>query len=334
MSNKKEFDAVSASIAQSLIFLISSIIARAGQIAILRLDGAVLTGIASPSGVYMFLSDDVEMSLLVFLVLFFVFQAIRKLDALRLKFVQIVYALQFIYLVYVMAYIGYFRLFRKPLSTSLLTAVFELFHSTKSTLTDALGVGSPAYTVFTFIIYYLVVFKLWPFLGGIDIRSRLPKGDSGVVLLAVLLLAANEFTNAMLVEEMPVVRGGWLDLNPLKGLLLSFYNNLKLHYFEETKYQPSFSQNEIGVLLINPEYPFMVGSEYAICGHQNLSLRPQFSEMCSLDEDGDGFTKRDDCNDRNSSINPNAVEVGYNTIDENCDITDNPPFNVIIIMLE
>ncbi|MFH1126405.1 MAG: sulfatase-like hydrolase/transferase [Candidatus Altiarchaeota archaeon] len=334
MDNKKDFDAVSASITQSLIFLISSIIARAGQIAILWLDGADLTRIASPSGVYMILSDDVEMSLIVFLVLFFVFHAIRKRDTVRLKFVRIAYALEFIYLVYVMAYIGYFRLFRKPLSSSLSTAIFELFHSTKSTLTDAFGAESPWHLVLTFILYYVVVFKVWPMMGGIDFRRHLPKEGSAIVLLAIALIAANELTQAMMVDGIPVVGENSMDLNPLKGFFLSFYNNFRLHYFEGKKYQPSFSQNETGMLLIDPEYPFMVGSEYAICNHPNLSHRPQFSDMCSLDEDGDGFTKREDCNDRNPSINPNAIEVGYNTVDENCDTADNPPFNVIIIMLE
>jgi hypothetical protein len=38
-----------------------------------------------------------------------------------------------------------------------------------------------------------------------------------------------------------------------------------------------------------------------------------------IDEDGDGFFNYEDCDDANAEINPNAVELANNIIDENCD---------------
>lgn len=41
-----------------------------------------------------------------------------------------------------------------------------------------------------------------------------------------------------------------------------------------------------------------------------------------VDMDGDGFFSDTDCNDNNASINPNALEIPYDGVDENCDNID------------
>ena len=40
------------------------------------------------------------------------------------------------------------------------------------------------------------------------------------------------------------------------------------------------------------------------------------------DKDGDRFFTDMDCNDENASVNPNATEIPYNHVDENCDLYD------------
>ena len=43
---------------------------------------------------------------------------------------------------------------------------------------------------------------------------------------------------------------------------------------------------------------------------------------CIFDQDNDGFTNEIDCDDENADINPNAIDIPYNGIDEDCDGED------------
>ncbi len=70
-----------------------------------------------------------------------------------------------------------------------------------------------------------------------------------------------------------------------------------------------------GKSLSDLSFDFLVEQQQLIvegCDNQNESM----------DQDGDGFASNVDCNDNDSSINPNAEEIPNNGIDENCDGMD------------
>lgn len=77
------------------------------------------------------------------------------------------------------------------------------------------------------------------------------------------------------------------------------------------------------------DFPLANGPKDSLCQGGLLD-----DYICQLDEDHDGYTQANDCDDNNAKINPRAKEILNNSVDENCDGFDNAQPNVIIIVLE
>jgi len=56
-----------------------------------------------------------------------------------------------------------------------------------------------------------------------------------------------------------------------------------------------------------------------LLGNVSTDFSNRAASLQGKDEDNDGFIERFDCDDNNASINPGAVEITDNEIDENCD---------------
>lgn len=327
-----KFDVFSFSVINVFIFLFSSILGKLGKILILYSDGMRFGGTNPLVEIYVTFFQDIVVSIFLFFLLFALFNLICKSKALLTHAKHLIGILQFTYLVYVISYVEYFRLFKTDINISFLIAIFELLTTPQTTLQDTHSAAATHTTILLLATYFLIIFRLWPWLKTMNLKKYTPKRVPGSVLIVFLILILIAYSN--LPSETPFISKYNLSDNPLVGLLSSIYNRIDYYYTTLTFSKDSSMFVNPDRILIDPEYPLMTGSEYAICSYPKLSDRPKFEQLCRIDKDGDGFTKTLDCNDDDLWIHPNAKEIPYTGIDENCDGQDDPQLNVLLLILE
>lgn len=89
-------------------------------------------------------------------------------------------------------------------------------------------------------------------------------------------------------------------------------------------------QGDDAFVFSNRDYPYFKETLKGACQHPSRELEAR----CALDEDGDGYPARTDCDDRDASVHPKGHEVPGDGIDQDCSGVDEHPFNFVLIIME
>jgi hypothetical protein len=326
-------DVLSFSLANSIVFLILSSLAKLNELIILY-PGGIGQWQLSPLQFCRVFTADVLMSCAVFLACFVVLSLSRKMGCMSPGVVRVFGAAQFAYCIYLIFYVEFFRFFRTQLNVSYLLQipmVLTMPESTAQSVWALVDIGGVAVKV---ALAAFVSFFAFPRISSAA-GFRRSTAASGRVVVAGL---ASVLFSASILGWLQADTSYRLGTNPVLGLLYSVYGRASF-YSGLGGAGGGYDDGAIhrtgdNAVLVDPRFELMSGSEYAVCSNPRLSSSPKFRFFCSLDEDKDGYAKSADCDDNDGRRRPNAAEIPYNGVDENCDPRDDPPLNVVFVVLE
>jgi len=144
-----------------------------------------------------------------------------------------------------------------------------------------------------------------------------------------------------------LIRRDGSDIYSLDGDYLGAFDLDRIDFIDNIKSTNdghiliSGTQNEENYIIKNTWDPVFVVTDSIIAGEEYLgatitsdtilcniepfdlgTLNVKYVVTALIDEDDDGFYSYQDCNDLDSLINPNAIEIPNNNIDEDCDGED------------
>jgi len=134
---------------------------------------------------------------------------------------------------------------------------------------------------------------------------------------------------ALQLRRSEMARAG-MQKNAASGIISPLLNR-GMQSLLSPSYAPDL-QGRPGRIMVDKDYPLMGGSPHAIC--KRYGKDSGFSSLCQQDSDLDRYPKEMDCDDDDPAVNPSSREVPYDGVDSNCDIGDDPPLNIILIVLE
>jgi glycerophosphoryl diester phosphodiesterase len=318
-------------LAVALYFLLISVFIKLSQLAILSAQHLISpSGLLNPILLLSFFSGDFMAAGLVYAI-FHLLPIITPFNSKAKKNLAHIFIISYVF--YGIFNIEFFREFLINITPGAIIAAYSL----KDIMGPTVGNINESVNLFNVFVKLTALLLGWFLTLKLARSAGDKKCNIGVLaFLTFLLFLPHMAHNIYAVHAIPneIIELETYDLNhnPFILFLHSIYSRFFFfHYAPDFDYMVEIHSGEI---LIDEAYPLMKGTPYTICSHPLLSKRERFRDFCRLDEDSDGFEKRFDCDDNNSLVNPLALEIPYNRIDENCDGQDAPEMNVVVIILE